>query len=108
MPVFALEVKSCFGACLCRELLAVDFSVVKANRPDRFIRRRREKHDSIDAEIAAKPFLAGTTMSIPNNGAEHINLIRMLKVIKDSAIERRTKAIDQIQALLVMVPAALQ
>jgi transposase len=35
-PVFAMEGTSSFGAGLCRELLAVGFSVIEANRPDRY------------------------------------------------------------------------
>ncbi len=109
-PVFAMEGTSSFGAglCLCRELLAAGFSVIEANRPDRSTRRRRGKDDSIDAEVAARAFLAGTTMSIPKSGAKHVEMIRMLKVAKDSAIDCRTKAINQIRALLVTAPPALR
>ena len=107
-PVFAMEGTSSFGAGLCRELLAAGFSVIEANRPDRSTRRRRGKDDSIDAEVAARAFLAGTAMAIPQSGAEHVEMIRMLKVAKDSAVDCRTKAINQIRALLVTAPPALR
>ena len=105
-PVFAMEGTSSFGAGLCRELLAAGFAVVEANRPDRSIRRRRGKDDSIDADVAAMSFLAGTAMATPKSGAEHVEMIRMLKIAKDSAIDCRTKAINQIRAMLVTAPPA--
>jgi transposase len=107
-PVFAMEGTSSFGAGLCRELLAAGFPVVEANRPDRSTRRRRGKDDGIDAEVAARAFLAGTVMAVPKSGGDQVEMIRMLKVAKDSAIESRTKAINQIRALLVTAPSALR
>lgn len=107
-PVFAMEGTSSFGAGLCRELLAAGFAVVEANRPDRSIRRRRGKDDSIDAEVAARSFLAGTAMATPKSGADQVEMIRMLKIAKDSAIDCRTKAINQIRAMLVTAPPALR
>jgi transposase len=59
-PVFAMEGTNSFGAGLCRELLSAGLPVVEANRADRSTRRRRGKDDAIDAEVAARAFLAGT------------------------------------------------
>ncbi len=58
--------------------------------------------------FGSRPVFAmeGTTMSSPKSGAEHAKRIRMLKVAKDSAIDCRTKAINQIRALLVTAPPA--
>jgi transposase len=47
-------------------------------------------------------------MAVPKSGAEEVEMIRMLKVAKDSAIECRTKAINQIRALLVTAPSVLR
>ena len=47
-PVFAVEGTGSFGAGLCRELMAVGYSVVEINRPDRSTRRRLGKDDAID------------------------------------------------------------
>lgn len=59
-PVFAIEGTGSFGTCLCRELLAIGITVLEINLPDRFIRRRMAKDDAIDAEAAARSFLANT------------------------------------------------
>jgi transposase len=72
-PVFAVEGTGSFGAGLCRELLAVGYSVVEINRPDRSTRRRLGKDVdavfreavAIDAEAAARSFLAGTATIAP-------------------------------------------
>lgn len=47
-------------------------------------------------------------MAIHKTGAEHVEMIRMLKIAKDSAIDCRTKAIYQIRALLVTAQPALR
>ena len=107
-PVFAVEGTGSFGAGLCRELLAVGYSVVEINRPDRSTRRRLGKDDAIDAEAAARSFLAGTATIAPKGGTHLVEMIRLLKGNKDSASKSRTRAINQIKAILVTAPAVLR
>jgi transposase len=59
-PVFAVEGTGSFAAGLCRELLDAGFPVVEVNRPDRSTRRRLGKDDAIDAEAAARSWIAGS------------------------------------------------
>jgi transposase len=115
-PVFAVEGTGSFGAGLCRELLAVGYSVVEINRPDRSTRRRLGKDVdavfreavAIDAEAAARSFLAGTATIAPKGGTHLAEMIRLLKGNKDSASKSRTRAINQIKAILVTAPAVLR
>ena len=107
-PVFAVEGTGSFGAGLCREILAVGYSVVEINRPDRSTRRRLGKDDAIDAEAAARSFLAGTATIAPKGGTHLVEMIRLLKGNKDSASKSRTRAINQIKAILVTAPAVLR
>jgi transposase len=107
-PLFAIEGTSSYGAGLTRELLDAGFPVVEVNRPDRSVRRRLGKDDAIDAEAAARSYLAGTTAGTPKTGSDQVEMIRMLKVAKDSATEGKTRAINQIKAILVTAPAALR
>ncbi len=72
------------------------------------MRRRLGKADAIDAEAAARACLAGTATATPKAGADQVEIIRMLKVAKDSATEGKTCAINQIKALLVTAPAGLR
>lgn len=107
-PVFAVEGTGSFGAGLCRELVDADYEVVEVNRPDRSTRRRLGKNDAIDAEAAARAWIAGTATVTPKAGGERVEMIRMLKCAKDSATGSRTRAINQIKAILVTAPAALR
>ena len=115
-PVFAVEGTGSFGAGLCRELLAVGYSVVEINRPDRSTRRRLGKvvdavfreAVAIDAEAAARSFLAGNATIAPKGGTHLVEIIRLLKGNKDSASKSRTRAINQIKAILVSAPAVLR
>lgn len=107
-PLFAIEGTSSYGAGLTRELLDAGFPVVEVNCPDRSVRRRLGKDDSIDAEAAARAYLAGTAAVTPKTGSDRVEMIRMLKVTKDSATEGKTRAINQIKALLVTAPTALR
>ena len=106
-PVFAVEGTGCYGAGLCRALKGADLPVVEVNRPDRSTRRRIGKDDTIDAEAAARACIAGTATVIPKAGDALVEMIRMLKVAKDSATDNRTAALNQLHAIVVTAPAAL-
>ncbi|QPN58855.1 IS110 family transposase [Synechococcus sp. CBW1002] len=107
-PVFAVEGTGCYGAGLCRALQAAGMAVVEVNRPDRSTRRRIGKDDTIDAEAAARACIAGTASVIPKAGDALVEMIRMLKVAKDSATANRTAALNQLHAIVVTAPAALR
>ena len=91
-PVFVVEGTGSFGVGLCRELMAVGYSVVEINRPDRSTRRRLGKDDAIDAEAAARSLLAGTATITPKGGTHLVEMIRLLKGNKDSASKSRSRA----------------
>ena len=107
-PVFAIEGTGSYSAGLCRELMASGFPVMEINRPDRSTRRRVGKDDAIDAESAARAFIAGTATIAPKGGHHLVEMIRLLKGNKDSATSGRTRAINQVKAILVTAPAALR
>jgi len=107
-PMFAVEGTGCYGAGLCRTLQAAGLQVVEVNRPDRSTRRRLGKDDTIDAEAAARSYIAGKATVIPKAGDDLVEMIRMLKVVKDSATENRTAALNQLHAIVVTAPAALR
>ncbi|MEB3350311.1 MAG: transposase, partial [Cyanobacteriota bacterium] len=93
-PVFAVEGTGCYGAGLCRALQTAGLEVVEVNRPDRSTRRRIGKDDTIDAEAAARSYIAGKATVIPKAGDDLVEMIRMLKVVKDSATDNRTAALN--------------
>ena len=105
---FGIEGTGCYGAGLTRFLTGCGYHVVEVNRPDRSERRRVGKSDPIDAESAARAVLAGVAQGTPKSGVDQVEMIRMLKSTKNSALKARTQAINQMRALIVTAPAELR
>ena len=108
ISAFGIEGTGSYGAGVARFLADRDYTVVEVNRPDRSVRRRKGKSDTTDAEMAARSVLAGVADAIPKSGEGEVEMIRMLKSTKDSAVKARTQAINQIRALVVTAPSELR
>ena len=52
--------------------------------------------------------LAGVARRSPKSGTHSVEMIRMLKVARDSALKARTQAMNQMKALVVTAPADLR
>ncbi|MFI0806896.1 IS110 family transposase [Streptomyces echinatus] len=89
-----------FGAALSRYLLAQGVHVFDVNRFDRTDRRRRGKSDPLDAENAARAVLSGRARAQAKTGDGPVEIARMYKLAKDSAVKARTQAINQLKAVL--------
>ena len=96
------------GAGLARFLIAHGQRVVEVNRPDRQLRRRRGKSDSVDADAAARTVQAGEATGIPKAQDGAVEMTRALRVARQSAVKARTQAVNAIKALLVTAPAELR
>ena len=96
-----------YGAALARFLAANGQVVVEVNRPDRQA-RRRGKSDPLDAEAAARAVQAGQATVAPKAGTGQVEMIRSLRVARQTAIRARTQAINALKALLVTAPAELR
>jgi transposase len=105
---FGIEGTGSYGAGLSRHLMAAGCTVRDINRIEKSTRRRRGKDDLIDAEAAARTLLSGTATTIPKAGNAGVEMIRMLNNVRESAIHSRTKAINQLRALLVVADPALR
>jgi len=105
---FGVEGTGSYGAGLARFLTDRGHRVIEVSRPDRSARRKLGKSDPIDAEMAARAVLAGVVQDPPKSGVDKVEMIRMLKSTKDSAIKARTQAINQMQALVVTAPDELR
>ena len=105
---FGIEGTGSYGAGLARHLAGRGRTVIEVNRPDRSTRRRLGKSDPVDAEMAARAVLAGVAKDYPKSGLDKVEMIRMLKIVKDSAIKARTQAINQMKALIVTAPVELR
>ena len=105
---FGIEGTGSYGAGVARFLTARGHAVIEVNRPDRSTRYRKGKSDPTDAEMAARAVLAGVADAIPKSGDGEVEMIRMLKSAKDSAVKARTQAVNQMKALVVTAPAGLR
>lgn len=93
-----------YGAGLSRWLRAHGIAVVevdRADRADRADRRRRGEDDEIDAENAARAVMSGQASGTPKTADGNVEMIRVLRVARRSAMRARIVAINQLHALVV-------
>lgn len=105
---YGVEGTGSYGAGLSRHLRLNGAHVIEVNRPDRATRHRLGKSDPIDAEAAARAVLAGTATGTPKDGDDRVEMIRVLKLTRDSAVKAQTQATNQVKAVLVTAPAELR
>jgi transposase len=105
---FGVEGCGSYGQGLVGYLRRHDITVVEAGRPDRRDRRQRGKSDPIDAENAARSVLAGTSTAPPKTADGTSEIIREIKIARDTAVKARTAAIITLKALVVTCPDELR
>ncbi|WP_460948470.1 IS110 family RNA-guided transposase, partial [Okibacterium endophyticum] len=103
-----IELTDSYGAGLTRFLQAQNVTCVQVTTTDKAARARRGKTDQQDAIAAAQKVLAGLATAIPKDTTGSVESIRMLTLVRDSAIKNRTQAINQLKAVLVTAPATLR
>lgn len=97
-----------YGAGIARYLRAEHVEVVEVNRPSRAVRRTVGKSDTVDAIEAARAALSGRAAGVPKSGDGIVEAIRMLRAARRSAVQSRTQAGNQIQALVDTGPDSLR
>ena len=105
---FGVEGTGSYGAGLARFLREAGHVVREVGRPDRRLRRRHGKTDHLDAEAAARAVLGGQATALPKGGTSRVEMIRHLKVARDTAVKARTQAMLALKAIIVGAPAALR
>ncbi len=105
---FGIEGTGSYGAGLTSYLRRCGHRVVEVNRGDRRSRRSSGKSDAIDAEAAARSVLAGTSTAVPKTTNGLVEMIRQVKVARDTARKGRTSAIITLKTLIVNAPAELR
>src|SRR5215218_7977610 len=103
-----VEGTSSYGAGLARHLRAMAIPVMEVERPKRRHLRRKGKSDPIDAEAAARTVLAGEAVGESKSGDGKVEMIRVLRSARRSAVKARSQAANQLQALLVTAPQDLR
>ncbi|HWJ96650.1 MAG TPA: IS110 family transposase [Acidimicrobiales bacterium] len=103
-----VEGTGAYGLGLARFLTARGIEVVEVNRPNRQLRRRRGKSDTVDAEAAARAVLNGEATSVPKAADGIVEAIRALRIVFCSTRNHRTRIANQIRDLLVTAPDQLR
>lgn len=105
---FGIEGTGSYGAGLSRFLQERGHGVIEVNRPNRQIRHQHGKTDPLDAENAARAVLSGQARAAPKSGASSVEMIRHLKVTRDTAVKSRAQAMVTLKTIIINAPAALR
>ncbi|MFF3159956.1 IS110 family transposase [Streptomyces sp. NPDC057910] len=103
-----MEGTGSYGAELARFLRGNGLTVVEVDRPDRKARRANGKSDPVDAYAAATAVLSGRATGTPRTRDGIVEAIRVLRVVRNSAVKARTQVINQIRTLMVSAPGEVR
>lgn len=103
-----IEGTGSYGSGLAHHLRARGVHVVEVNRPNRQARRRHGKSDPADAEAAARATLARDAVGVPKSQDGAVEVIRILRLERRSAIQARTQTANQLHALVSTAPEPLR
>ncbi len=108
IEAFGIEGTGSYGAGLTSAVRRAGHQVIEVNREDRRARRANGKSDTLDAELAARSVLAGQSTAVPKTADGAVEMIRQLKVARDTAVKARTSAIITLKQVIVNAPAELR
>lgn len=108
VTVVGVEGTGVYGAGLALSLTAGGVHIVEVDRPDRKSRRFDGKSDPIDAYAAARAALSGRASGTPKSRDGNVELIRVLRVARSSAVKARAVAITQLKAVIKTAPDDLR
>ena len=108
IEAFGIEGTGSYGAGLVSTVRRAGHRVVEVNRGDRRTRRAAGKSDTIDAEVAARSVLAGQSTAIPKTADGAVEMIRQLKIARDTAVKARTTAMNTLKQIVVHAPPGLR
>lgn len=105
---FGVEGTGSYGAGLTSQLRVRGYRVIEVNRPNRGVRHLRGKNDMIDAEVAARALLSGAATAVPKTADGSVEMIRQVKIAKDTAVKARSQAIITLKTIIVTASAELR
>ena len=108
VQAFGIEGTGSYGAGLSRSLLAHGHNVIEVTRPNRQLRYTQGKTDSLDAEGAARSVLSGQATARPKTQTGSSEMIRHLKIARDTAVKSRSQAMVTLKTLIINAPADLR
>ena len=108
VEAFGVEGTGSYGAGLTWAVRRAGHRVVEVNRGNRRTRRTAGKSDTIDAEVAARSVLAGQSTATPKTADGVVEMMRQLKIARDTAVKARTAAMITLKPLVVHAPPQLR
>jgi transposase len=103
-----VECTGSYGAALSRHLQAAGIAVTEVNQTDRADRRKRGKTDTLDAQAAARAVISGRSTTVAKTGDGLVEAIRVMRIARNSAVNAKVKAINQLKAIIVGADPALR
>lgn len=108
IKAFGIEGTGSYGAGLSRALLARGHKVFDVMRPNRQLRYLHGKSDSLDAESAARSVLNGQATAKAKAQTGSSEMIRHLKIARDSAVKSKSQAMITLKTLIINAPTELR
>ncbi len=108
IAAFGIEGTGSYGVGLASFLRRRGHRIVEVNRGDRRLRRSNGKSDTLDAEAAARAVLSGEASAIPKSADGACEMIRQVKIARDTAVKSRTTALISLKCVIVNAPAELR
>ena len=108
LEAFGIEGTGSYGVGLASFVRRQGFRVVEVNRCDRRKRRNNGKSDTLDAEAAARSVLAGVATGTPKTADGAAEMVRQIKIARDTAVKARTAAMTALKTLLVNAPSRVR
>lgn len=108
IEIVGIEGTGVYGVGICAHVRASGLHVVEVDRPDRKSRRFEGKSDPIDAYAAARAALSGRATGTPKTRDGNVEMIRVLRVARTSAIRARAVALTQLKAIIKTAPDPLR
>jgi transposase len=105
---FGIEGTGSYGVGLASFVRRQAIRVVEVSHSDRRKRRNNGKSDTIDAETAARSVLAGIATAVPKTADGAAEMVRQIKVARDTAVKARSAAIITLKSLIVNAPGDLR
>lgn len=108
VEAFGIEGTGSYGVGLASFVRRHAVRVVEVSHCDRRKRRNNGKSDTIDAETAARSVLAGIATAVPKTADGTSEMVRQIKIARDTAVKARSTAIIALKTLIVNAPGELR
>jgi transposase len=108
VEAFGIEGTGSYGVGLASFVRRQALRVVEVNHCDRRKRRNNGKSDTLDAETAARSVLAGIATAVPKTADGAAEMVRQVKIARDTAVKAKSSAIITLKTLLVNAPSELR